>query len=87
MGGNFFQIYIFHSQYIYISITKYFSNSDSSNVNVTFWDGVAKTFHQELLKQAEDPVIIIITACKVATWNGDNLSILQKSLIVININN
>ncbi|KAK1383043.1 hypothetical protein POM88_020778 [Heracleum sosnowskyi] len=46
--------------------TKFSITNGSSNVKVTFWDALAKSFVQQLkLQPLEDPVIIIITSCKV----------------------
>ncbi|KAK1382736.1 hypothetical protein POM88_020471 [Heracleum sosnowskyi] len=49
--------------------SKFSITDGSSNVNVTFWDALAKKFVHDLMQQIEDPVIIIITSCKVGTWN------------------
>ncbi|KAK1389949.1 hypothetical protein POM88_018127 [Heracleum sosnowskyi] len=51
--------------------TKFSITNGSSNVNVTFWDALEKSFVQQLkLEPLEEPAIIIITSCKVGTWNG-----------------
>ncbi|KAK1370861.1 hypothetical protein POM88_036953 [Heracleum sosnowskyi] len=51
--------------------TKFTITDGSSCVNVIFWDALAKIFIQQLqLQPAQEPVIIIITCCKVGTWNG-----------------
>ncbi|WOH00717.1 hypothetical protein DCAR_0520091 [Daucus carota subsp. sativus] len=48
-----------------------FSITDgSSNVKVTFWDRMAEILNDEMAKETETPVIIIITSCKVGLWNG-----------------
>ncbi|KAK1368803.1 hypothetical protein POM88_034895 [Heracleum sosnowskyi] len=49
--------------------SKFAITDGSSNVNVTFWDDLAKKIGHDLMQQIEDPVIIIITSCKVGTWN------------------
>ncbi|KAK1361737.1 hypothetical protein POM88_046211 [Heracleum sosnowskyi] len=49
---------------------KFSITNGSSNVNVTFWDALAKSFVEQLkLQPLEEPVIIIITSCKVGAWN------------------
>ncbi|KAK1369876.1 hypothetical protein POM88_035968 [Heracleum sosnowskyi] len=43
--------------------TKFSITNGSSNVNVTFWDALAKSFVQQLkLRPVEEQVIIIITS-------------------------
>ncbi|KAK1397388.1 hypothetical protein POM88_007251 [Heracleum sosnowskyi] len=52
--------------------TKFVITNGSSNVNVTLWDAMAKSFFQQLILQPlEEAVIIIITSCKVGTWNDE----------------
>ncbi|KAK1369263.1 hypothetical protein POM88_035355 [Heracleum sosnowskyi] len=52
--------------------TKFTITDGSSCVNVTFWDALAKSFTQQLqLQPAQEPVIIIITCCKVGSWNDE----------------
>ncbi|KAK1391365.1 hypothetical protein POM88_010421 [Heracleum sosnowskyi] len=52
--------------------TKFTITDGSSCVNVTFWDALAQSFTQQLqLQPPQEPVIIIITCCKVGSWNDE----------------
>ena len=42
----------------------------SSQVNVTFWDKFGENFDKQMKTPLEQPVIIIISGCKVGKWNG-----------------
>lgn len=41
-----------------------------SNVNVTFWDALAKSFEKEMLEYLEQRINIIIASCTIGWWNG-----------------
>ncbi|KAL1804946.1 hypothetical protein ACET3Z_028014 [Daucus carota] len=49
---------------------KYILTDGNSNINVTFWDKFAENFDKQMKTQLEQPVIIIISGCKVGKWNG-----------------
>ncbi|KAL1806033.1 hypothetical protein ACET3Z_029101 [Daucus carota] len=43
----------------------------NSNVNVTFWDKFGESFDKSMRTETQQPVIIIISGCKVGKWNGE----------------
>ncbi|KAL1811212.1 hypothetical protein ACET3Z_021277 [Daucus carota] len=55
----------------------FYDHADLKNIadknlylTVTFWDRMAEILNDEMAKETETPVIIIITSCKVGLWNG-----------------
>lgn len=50
---------------------KFTITDGSSNINVTLWDNLATIFHNSLLQQVQDPVIIILSSCRCGIWNSD----------------
>ncbi|KAL1807767.1 hypothetical protein ACET3Z_024757 [Daucus carota] len=51
--------------------TKFVITDGSSNVNVTFWDKFGESFDKSMRTETQQPVIIIISGCKVGKWNGE----------------
>ncbi|KAL1826094.1 hypothetical protein ACET3Z_012872 [Daucus carota] len=49
--------------------TKFVITDGSSNVNVTFWDKFGESFDKSMRTETQQPVIIIISGCKVGKWN------------------
>uniref|UniRef100_A0A161XYQ7 Replication factor A C-terminal domain-containing protein n=1 Tax=Daucus carota subsp. sativus TaxID=79200 RepID=A0A161XYQ7_DAUCS len=50
---------------------KFAITDGSSNINVTFWDKFAEQFVNAVWEQKDNPVIIIIAACRVQLWNNE----------------
>ncbi|XP_063939643.1 uncharacterized protein LOC135148407 [Daucus carota subsp. sativus] len=49
---------------------KFIITDGSSQVNVTFWDKFGENFDKQMKTPLDQPVIIIISGCKVGKWNG-----------------
>ncbi|KAK1382189.1 hypothetical protein POM88_019924 [Heracleum sosnowskyi] len=58
-----------------------------SSVNVTFWDGFAEKFQEEMNKVSEIPVIVIIASSRVGLWNDKvDLSSVGGTMCYLNYN-
>ncbi|KAK1356508.1 hypothetical protein POM88_049764 [Heracleum sosnowskyi] len=69
------------------SQSKFTITDGSSNVNVTFWDTLATKFYKALIKEEEETVIIILTSCKVGSWNDElDISDVGATMFYLNYN-
>ncbi|KAK1353218.1 hypothetical protein POM88_052353 [Heracleum sosnowskyi] len=58
-----------------------------SSVNVTFWDGFAEKFQEEMNKMSEIPVIVIIASSRVGLWNDKvDMSSVGGTMCYLNYN-
>ncbi|WOG95562.1 hypothetical protein DCAR_0414887 [Daucus carota subsp. sativus] len=49
---------------------KFIITDGNLNINVTFWDKFGENFDKQMKTPLDQPVIIIISGCKVGKWNG-----------------